>query len=507
MPGGYRGEAINVAARLCAQAGPGDVLASDAVVSLARRVEGLAYEERGELALKGLSRPVRAWLIRSETSVIAEAGDAIGVAGLTAHEHGLPSAAPLPIGRYLGAMPDNVLVARETELARLAVALDASRAGQGRLVLLAGEPGIGKTRLAQEVMLRARAAGCLTLVGRCYEEHGGLPFFPFREALAAAWDIAPPAVRQISRERHAALGRLLPDALPAPAQEEGEEARLRVLRAVEGFLLTLAAVHPLVLLLDDLHWADHASLDLLRHLARATADAPLLLLGTYRDVEVGRQHPLEATLTQLRRERLAEVVVLRALAPEGTAALIGAHFGLQAVSAELRDLVHGRTEGNPFFTEEVLMALAEQGAIYREGEAWQRREMADIAVPESVKAVVGQRVGRLPEATQEMLRPASVLGQEFDLEVLLAAAGQPEAAVLDQVEAALTARLLEERRMGRRERYAFAHALIAQTLYDEVPRFRLRRLHLRAAEALTAGTWGGAGGGSGVGAALAGRRG
>ena len=212
----------------------------------------------------------------------------------------------------------------------------------------------------------------------------------------------------------------------------------------------------------------------------------MLLLGTYRDVEVDRQHPLEAALTQLRRERLAEVVALRRLTPEGTAALIGAHFGIEAVSEELRDLVHARTEGNPFFTEEVLTTLVEQGVIYRAGDGWQRQEVTAIAVPESVKAVVGQRVGRLPEATQETLRTASVLGQEFDLAVLVAAAGQPEAVVLDQVEAALTARLLEERRVGRSERYAFSHALIAQTLYDEVPRFRLRRLHLRAAAALAA---------------------
>jgi tetratricopeptide (TPR) repeat protein len=223
---------------------------------------------------------------------------------------------------------------------------------------------------------------------------------------------------------------------------------------------------------------------LLLHLARRAAGDRILLVGTYRDVEVNRQHPLEAALGELVRERLVEEVSLCGLSPAGTAALIGAHLGLDEVPAAFRDLLQARTEGNPFFIEEVLKALVEQGAIVSSGTGRDRTAVVELDVPRSIRSVVGRRVGRLAPEAQEVLRAASVLGQEWDIDVLLGVTGQDEAAVLDCLDAAFTARLLEERREGRRERYAFAHALIGQALYDEVPGYRLRRLHLRAGEAL-----------------------
>jgi tetratricopeptide (TPR) repeat protein len=403
----------------------------------------------------------------------------------------------LPTGGYLGAMPAFPLVGRQAEIARLTSALEAARGGAGRFVLLTGEPGVGKTRLAQELMLQARAGGWLTLVGRCYEEHERTPYFPFRQALAAGWDAASSALRQNAPQRFLALGRLLPEVLPAPPLEGEaearlgvlgavagfEEARLRVLRAVAGFLAAVADEQPVLVLLDDLHWADENSLDVLQHLVRFARGQRLLLLGTYRDVEVGRQHPLAQTLAQLVREQLAETLPLRPLSMEGTAALIGAQIGQEAVAAEQRAAIHARTAGNPFFTIELLAALAEQGAFARADEGRARNEDPGV-LPESIRSLVEQRVGRLATGAQEMLQLASVLGQEFDLEVLLTAADEPEDIVLEQVEVALAARLLEERQVGHSERYAFTHALIAQVLHDELPRFRRRRLHLQVAGVL-----------------------
>jgi class 3 adenylate cyclase/tetratricopeptide (TPR) repeat protein len=491
VPGGYRGEAINVAARLCAKAAPGEALASEGVVHLARRIEGLAYEERGALALKGLSRPIPTWLVRGAATSEAEADapteDRIALdipAGAPPAEPRQVPLAALPQGGYLGAVPENKLVAREAELEHIATALDAVAAGHGRLVLLAGEPGVGKTRLAQETMLAARERGLHILVGRCYEQDTALPFSLFLEALTSAIALATPALRAALPERYGDLGLLLPRLIPPPAVPPGEDPRRRVFAAVSGFLAALADETPLAVLLDDLHWADSASIELLHHLARILRGVPVLLLGTYRDVEVGRRHPLRGVLTALTRERLLDLLKLQGLSSAGTAALICARFATAEVSDELRDLVHERTEGNPFFTEELLSALVEQGAIYREGEGWERKEVAEIELPESVRAVVGQRVERLGEGAQEVLRVASVLGQEWDLDLLLGAVEADEEAVLDHLEAALGARLLEERRGERRERYAFAHALVAQVLYDEVPRFRLRRLHRQAGEAL-----------------------
>jgi tetratricopeptide (TPR) repeat protein/DNA-binding XRE family transcriptional regulator len=396
----------------------------------------------------------------------------------------LPTAVAHAQGGFLGAVPTGPLVGREPELRRLLVALDGVAGGQGQLVLLAGEPGVGKTRLAQQVMLEAQARGVLVLIGRCYEQHAALPFFPFVEALTSALTLASPALRQEAPRLFPYLGLLLPELIASPPTREGEDLRLRILRAVGGFVSALAVEAPVALLLDDLHCADSASLELLLHLARQTHGGRVLLLGTYRDLEVGHQHPLAGALAELLRERLVTEISLRRLSCLGTAALIGAHFRVEDVSDELRNLVHSRAEGNPFFTEEILKALVEQGAIFPSATGWDRQAISEIDVPRSVRTVVGQRVARLVPEAQELLRMASVLGQEWDLELLLGTADLDQETVLRYVEAALAAKLLEERRVGRRERFGFVHALIGQALYDDVPRFRLRKLHRQVGETL-----------------------
>jgi tetratricopeptide (TPR) repeat protein len=438
----------------------------------------------------GLDGEVRlSHLVRA---ILGQAGGDADVPGRTVASQPEPAAAD-PVtaapsqpayGGFLGAVPLGPLVGRGVEMDRLLAVLDAVGSGLGRVALLAGEPGVGKTRLAQELMRQAGERGFRVLAGRCYEQYASLPFYPFVEALTAAMAVASPALRLEVPRRFAYLGRLLPDLVASPPVRDGEDVRLRIWYAVGGFLAALGAEAPLAVVLDDLHWADSASLELLLYLARRAAGDRVLLVGTYRDIEVNRQHPLEAALGELVRERLVEEVSLRGLSPAGTAALVGAHFGLEEVSAELRDLLHARTEGNPFFIEEVLKALVEQGAIFRSGEGWDRAAIGEIDVPRSIRSVVGRRVGRLALEAQEVLRVASVLGQEWDLELLLGAVDLEQEAVLRHVEAALEARLLEERRLGRRERYTFSHALIGQSLYEEVPRFRLRKLHLRAGEAL-----------------------
>jgi len=205
-----------------------------------------------------------------------------------------------------------------------------------------------------------------------------------------------------------------------------------------------------------------------------------LVLGAYRDAAVNREDPLARIVSQLLREQRLEVLPIGPLTSGGTAALIGTRFDLDVVSAEQRDAIHVQTAGNPFYTVEVLAALVEQGA----GGSGRERGEGPEPLPQSIHAVVGQRVAQLGLDALETLRLASVLGQEFDLEILLAATDGSEGTVLAHVEAALAARLLEERQIGRTERYAFTHALIAQALYEEAPRFRLRRLHLRVAGAL-----------------------
>jgi predicted ATPase len=256
------------------------------------------------------------------------------------------------------------MVARDAELRQLLSALNAVGQGGGRVVLLSGEPGIGKTRLAREVLAHARAAGNVVLVGRCFEQHTAVPFFPFTEFLGAALAAAPSALKTDAPRRWPELAYLIPDLIRAsPRRLEGPEAQLRLFRATHSFLQALAEASLLVLLLDDIHWADATSLGLLLFLGRHIAASRILIVGTYRDAEVGRQHSLEGTVSDLLREPAVEAVQLHRLAANGTAALVRARLSAANVSDGLVSLIHGRAQGNPFFTEELLKEFIEKDVV------------------------------------------------------------------------------------------------------------------------------------------------
>jgi DNA-binding CsgD family transcriptional regulator/tetratricopeptide (TPR) repeat protein len=383
-----------------------------------------------------------------------------------------------------GTTAEGRLVGRQAELARILTALDTVGSGHGCTVFLFGEPGVGKTRLAREVLARAREQGAQVYMGRAFEQHTAVPFFPISEALTFKMTGTPLPALVDMLERWPELARLLPATGTERPKWESQDTQLRVFRAATGFFHALAEVSPLVLLLDDLHWADTTSLSLLLYLCRHLAGARILVLCTYRDVQVDRQHPLAEIVRELVRERLADEVHVGRLAVDETAALMRARLAGANVSDELVWIVHDRAEGNPFFSEELLKALVERGVVYQVQGRWEAGVTGNIEVPRSVRSVLGQRVSRLAPDVQELLRLASVVGQEFELDLLLAASGRLESDVLSQLDAALGADLLEERAVGNVERYGFAHALIQQTLYDELPNHRRRRLHRRVGEAL-----------------------
>jgi predicted ATPase/DNA-binding XRE family transcriptional regulator len=399
---------------------------------------------------------------------------------VTRPDHGVP------VGGYLSAIPLLPLVARERELACSLAALENVAAGGGRSLMLAGEPGVGKTRLAQEVSVHAQSRGFIVASGSCYESRQSVSYYPFLDAVGALYTAAPSSISSAIPERWPYLGRLLPDTgLPQPgALSDVYEEQERLFRAIAGFIAATSEIAPVILLLDDLHWADEASLSLLQHVIRHTRGSRVFLLATYRDVEVGRYRALERTLNDLHRDRLIERMTVRRLGKDGTAELIRASLAGPSISHEFTERIYRSTDGNPFFTQEMVQTLVERGDLCLDNGRWIHRVGAEIEVPESVRSVIGQRVLRLEEDTQEMLAEASVLGHAFTFHDLSAMSRQEEARVERGLQEALDAGLLQEGE-GEGETYFFNHALTQQVLYSELLSPKRRRLHLAAAEALS----------------------
>lgn len=476
VEGGYRGAALNLAARLCSIATPGEVLCSESVIHLARKLEGLEYRPRSMVMLKGFADPVA-------VVQVIRTSDQGEVAPAATEETPAALEQALPVGGFLGSLARGTLVARERELEQVLASVAGAAQGNGQTVLLAGEPGAGKTRLAQEATLHLHDGGFLVAAGRCYEPEQTVPYYPFLDVLSTAYAFTPAEIRRAAAHRWPYLGAILPDQIDVPEGAQGQDDQQRVFRAVTNFLDTISATRPVALLLDDLHWADSSSLKLLLHLARHTNGLPIFILCTYRDVEVGRKHPLQGALRDLNREGLVTRVDIKRLPEEGTAALVSATMGGATVSHDFARLVHRRTEGNPYFVEQVLRVLIEQGDIFRQDGQWERRSIEEIEVPESVRSVVGHRLSRLEEDHQEVLRRASVLGQTFNFDDLLAMGDGSEGALEDALEATGAAGLT--RTIGG-EMYAFDHALTQQSLYEELSPRRRRRLHLAVGTALEA---------------------
>jgi DNA-binding SARP family transcriptional activator len=365
---------------------------------------------------------------------------------------------PLPAALAAGGR----FVGRADALGRLSAAWDDARSGALRIACLAGEPGIGKTRLAAELAAGAHAGGALVLYGRCDEE-ALVPHQPFVEALERLLRAVSAQEREDLVGPHRAdLARLLPalEADDAPPAAEGATARYRAFEAARALLEAAAARRPALLVLDDLHWADRPTLLLLRHLGRMVERAPVLVVATYRDTEVDRGDPLAAALTDLRREHPLLTMRLEGLSGEEAADLLG---GDRDLARTLRD----RTDGNPLFLEELSRHLRERGG-------------AGDGVPPEVKEVIGRRLDRLGPDAVEVLTTAALSGAEIDLALLEALHGPDEA--LRAVERGCAAGLLVEGAPGGRP--AFAHALVAETLHDGASAARRARLHARIAAAL-----------------------
>lgn len=465
--GDWYGQPVIEAARLCAEAAPGQILATSVVRAVVGTRGGHDFRSLGERLLKGFDEPTG----------IVEVGWA-------------------PLHRSAVALPPSVdhaltgfLAGRVEELDRLRVAWKAAQAGERHAVFVAGEPGVGKTRLVAELAREAHASGATVLWGRCDEEVT-LPYQPFGEAVRHWW-----AAR--AGDAHArgvdtdGLGPLLPRAeRPAPAlgafggDPEGE--RIRLFEAVGSLLRAEATEGPVVLVVDDAHWAATPTLLLLRHLLCDTTPLPFLAIVTYRDTDLDRTHPLAGMLADLRRLAPTERLDLAGLSAAAVLELVEAAAGheLGPDGADLAAALHAETEGNAFFLVQTLRHLAESGAVVQVDGRWTvSRPIDELGIPEGVREVVGRRLSRLSASANDVLRVGSVIGRDFDLETVDVVIDIDPDESLDAIEEAVAAHLVQED-SGRPGRFTFAHAIVRQTLLAELTAARRARLHRKVGDTL-----------------------
>ncbi|UCC76291.1 MAG: AAA family ATPase, partial [Anaerolineales bacterium] len=380
------------------------------------------------------------------------------------------------------------LVGREQELQQAGALWDQTLSGQGQMLWISGEPGIGKTRLMREMITQVQVRGGRALVGACYAE-GGTPYAPFRQmirevvrdGLGQSLEV-PESVWSDVLTLAPELRSRLPDVPPNPSLEPEDEQQ-RLLDNVTVFFNALSDHVPLLLVLEDVHWADSGSLFLLRHLARNSRRQRLMIIATYREVELDEARPLHQVLLDLTREHLAIRLKLPRLNRVQTGELLDVLFDEQT-TPDLVAGVYRETEGNPFFIEEVCKALAESGKLGFADGRWQWPGIEELGIPQSVRIAIQSRVASLPDPAQQTLSLAAVLGREFDLQTLTSASEWQEAAVIDALETAERAQLIEEVQGKKGSTFSFVHGLIPTTLVEGLRTLQLRGLHARAAAAI-----------------------
>jgi class 3 adenylate cyclase/tetratricopeptide (TPR) repeat protein len=454
--GDYFGTPVVVAKRLCDAADGGQILASELVRGLVGSRGGFGFRP-SPVALKGFPEPL----------AVCEIGWEPAVERRLSLPPALTVCEPTP------------LVGRGAELEELNRLWGDARGGGRAVVVIVGEPGIGKTRLAAELCRGAYAEGAAVLLGRCYED-SIVPYQSFVEALRHHVSETPLDELRLQVGRHRpVLARLIPE-LADPASQpttnaagaspEGEQFQL--FDSVASLLRAIAEQHPLILVLDDLHWADVPTLLLLRHVVRATEGSSLLILGTYRQTEVDEAHPLGQAIAELRRARALATVTLGGLGEGEVAELVASQLTGAAPATVARSLVE-RTQGNPFFVEEILRDVGPDGDV----------SDALTRIPDSVKDLLLRRLRRLDEGCKRLLTIAAVAGHEFALDVLELVAGGAAEEIAEGLEPAIAAQVIHESSTAVGQ-YSFAHALIRETIYEQISLTRRAQLHRRIGEAI-----------------------
>ena len=403
---------------------------------------------------------------------------------LTADEtHSFPDAS------QLNRLVRGRMIGREVEFTEAVGQWQEASQGQGRFLLISGEPGIGKTRMVRELSAYAEISGGKTLIGYCYAEertpygaiaqmvelslkNGHRPDLP-KSVLADLLNLAPEL-------------RLTYPGVQPNERLDPEAEQQRIIESIITWFGALTQDGQVLLVVDDVHWADSGSLTLLRHLARRLDRRRALIVATYREVELDEALPFQEMLNELNRDRLATRIKLARLDKVQTHDLLKTLFA-EEITPEFLDGIYRETEGNPFFIEEVCKALVDSGELYFEGGRWQRPEMDALVIPQGIKVTIQSRLSKLSKEEQGTLRLAALLGRDFEYEMLLAASDLDEEDLINALERAEQAQLVEEIRrsgLGRGTLFSFTHALIHSTLLSNLSTLRRQRLQRRVALAL-----------------------
>jgi ABC-type oligopeptide transport system substrate-binding subunit len=391
------------------------------------------------------------------------------------------------------------LVGRGRELGEARVLWNRALSGQGQLLMVSGEAGVGKTRLVRELATQVQVLGGQALVGACYTE-GGVPYAPFAQILRQALEGASDGDLNLPEFVLADLFTLAPDLRLDDLFDEArgrpdiqsrpglDDPKAEQQRMFENLAICFAALShraPLLLVLEDLQWADSGTLFLLRHLARHTRQRRVMIVATSRQVGPEQAQTLHEMLLDLRRERLVTRLMLSRLDRQQTGEMLAVLFA-EEITPDFLEGIYGETEGNPFYVEEVCKALVESGKLYFADGRWHRPSMDELGIPQSVRVAVQSRVRVLPAEAQQVLTLAAVLGRRFDFDTLVEASNQDEEALIEALENAERAQLIEEVGQEGGGTFAFVHTLIPTTLVESARALQRRRLHRRAAEVIEA---------------------
>lgn len=455
----YFGETVDLADLICNSGNGGQILCSPFIPELLFGRQAFAFEETG--------------------TVVDETGSTTSVYQVL-YEVDRPSV-------LLDHPP---FTGRASELEELEESFRRAKEGKGGLVMVAGEPGIGKSRLTQELMEIVRAEGATLMFGQCYEGDWTPPYGPFGEAMEGyARQAEPEDLRDILGVGGPVIAGVIPSlrtklhGLAEPEPLRPDEERVRLFDAVAEFMKALSAAAPTVLVLDDLHWADGDSIAMLRHVARLASRNRLLVVGTYRDVELDRQHPLADALAMLRRETDYQRIALRGLDEGGVRTLLGT-LSDEPPPEALVSAITTETYGNPYFLREVLLHLVEAGQLYHDGEWVDASRVKKLGIPESVRQVIGRRLSLLSDDANRLLSTAAAFRGSFPFDLTTRVCDLTEMSGLDAIDEALNAQLVRPALVA--DQYNFTHALIRDTLYREMNPSRQVRLHRTIAEMMEA---------------------